>query len=96
MLVGGGVEHHVRSVLVEHGVHLATVADVGQHLDDDVVAKFAGDVVEVGLVVVEQDQPLGIAGEHLAGDLGADRTAGAGDQHPPTGQDRPDRVEIGG
>ena len=40
-----------------------------------------GDVVEQGLVAVEEQQATGLVASHLAGDLAADRAAGARHEH---------------
>ncbi len=71
----------------------AAVAHVAQQRDRrrlrKPLAQFDVDRVERVFAVVEQDQPARHEGGDLAGELGADRAAGAGDQHPaPTDQPR--------
>ena len=53
-------------------------------------------VVEVGLVVVEEDEQGGIEPGDLAADLRTDGTSGPGDQHPVALERPADRVEVGG
>ena len=86
MLVRGGVEHDLGAHGVEPGPQAVAVADVGEHqLAAHVGPEPLGDVVEVGLVVVEQHQEGGVELGHLAGDLGADRAAGPRDEDPAPG-----------
>jgi hypothetical protein len=54
-----------------------------------------GGVVEMGLVVVEQHQELGVQAGDLPADLRPDRAAGPGHQHPAAGQGAAHRLEVG-
>jgi hypothetical protein len=94
VLVRRGVEDHLRPVQLEAAQHTVAVADVHQ---DHLVprAQTGGHVVQVGLVVVEQHQRGRVERRDLAGDLGTDRPAGAGDQHAPAAQQLPDSGQIG-
>ena len=72
MLVGGGVQHDIRSVALEHLEERFTVVDVDECLMTGALEDGRG-VMKVGLVVVEEDE----LGRSEAGDLAADlRTNG--------------------
>ena len=80
VLVRGRVEHDVGPVALEDRRDARPVADVGEHrlgLGEVVADRF----VEQALVAVEEQQPAGLEPGDLAGDLAADRPAGAGDEH---------------
>ena len=94
VLVGRGVEHDLRPVAVEQVVEERGVADVAQQLDDRSLD--AGrHLVEVGLVVVDEDERAGPQVRHLAGDLGADRAARTRDEDAAALQQAAYRIEVG-
>ncbi len=95
MLVGGGVEDDLRPVLLEDPVDLLLVGDVGQH-GLGVVQALEGELVQQRLVAVEEDEPLRLVLGHLAGDLAADRAAGAGDDDGRAGEIPLDVVRMDG
>ena len=91
VLERGGVEDDLGPALGEdlRAMPLG-VADVGE---DEVAVVEQGpaverelDGVQGRLVAVEHDQLAGVEPVDLAAQLGADRAAGAGDQHPPAGE----------
>ena len=96
---GGGVEHHLGAMLGEHFDHAVRVPDVGH---DEVAIVEQGpplqpqlQAVERGLVPVEHDELVGSEAGELVTQLGADRAAGAGDQHAPTSQVAGDGLDVG-
>ena len=95
MLVRSGVEHDVGPQFAHEVGDAAPVADVGE-VELRRRAQLAVDVVEVGLVVIEQHQAPGAEVGHLLGDLRADRPAGAGDEHRGAADHRPDLLDVGG
>jgi hypothetical protein len=81
VLVGGRVEDNVGPGLLEQGDRPVAVAQVEQ---DGFGAgrQWPGrHVVEERLVAVEEQQATWLVAGHLAGDLAADRTTGAGHEH---------------
>ncbi len=84
------MEDDGRPVLGEHLAHPLAVLAVGQHRDAvlhvAVVDQLALDLEQVVLGVVDQHEPLRPHARDLAAQLGADRAAGAGDEHDATGQ----------
>ena len=97
MLVGRGVEDDLRPQPLEHRLQPVAITDVGEHeLEvDRVGGRLGGDLVEVGLVVVEEDEQGRLVRGDLGGDLGPDRSTGTGDQDP-AGRDRgQDAVAVG-
>ena len=108
LLEGGDIE--LRTAAIQIITHLeinsrSVIYSLGRALreDSDTVKLLAlkglmklgaGDVVEMGLVVIEEDQLGGVALGDLAGDLGADRATGAGDQDALTDEHRAYRVEV--
>ena len=96
VLVCGDVEDDLRSQLLEPIEQPVCVADVGERQFQRSTAGESGrDVMQMGFVVVEQDESGRLELVQLRGDLRADRAAGAGDQHPPTRDRRPDAVQVG-
>ncbi len=94
-----GVEHHVGAVPREHLLHAFAIAYVG---DDEVLrvekgAAFDGHLngVQGRFVPVDHDEGLGAEPVELAAEFGPDRSAGTGDEHPPTGDVVRDRLDVG-
>ena len=79
------MEDDRRAVLGEDLAHPLALLAVGEHGDGvehvAVLHELALDLEEVVLGVVEQDQPARADARDLAAQLGADRAAGAGDEH---------------
>ena len=77
-------------MLGEHLAHALALLAVGEHRDGvlhvPVVDQLALDLEQVVLGVVEQDQLARADARDLAAQLGADRAAGAGDEHRAPGQ----------
>ncbi len=75
----GGVEDDVGSHVGEDLVQPLPVADVGDDavlvVEQPLAPQLQLEAVQVGLVVVEHDQPGGREAEHLAAQLAADRAA---------------------
>ncbi len=92
------MEDHVGAVLGEHLAHPLLLLAVGQHGDGAgevaVLLEVAADLEEVVLGVVEQDEALGRHARDLPAQLGADRAAGAGDEHGLVVQVGPDALEL--
>ena len=59
-----------------------------------VVLELAADLEQVVLGVVDQHEPLRPDARDLAAELGADRAAGAGDQHHAAGEVGADAVDL--
>ena len=78
VLVRGGVEHDVGLVPLEDLAQPALVADVGE--DRLGLVERRHDLEEEAVVAVEQEQARRAVLRDLAGDLAADRAAGAGDE----------------
>ena len=101
VLVGGGVEDHLRALVGEEGLDLARGGDI-QQIAAQSAAVAPGlrqlrlDLVEVELPLIHQDQPPGAAAPDLAAQLGADGAAGAADQHHLVRQAAADAVPIQG
>ena len=78
--------------------HLRAVADVGEHRDARREAALGDeltlDLEQRGLALVDEDQPLAADARDLPAELGADRAAGAGDEHRLVGEVRGDRREV--
>ena len=95
VLVGGGVEDHRRLLVGEQLLHPRGVLAVGQHRGQRaevvLVLEVAADLEQVVLGVVDQDQPARLDAGDLAAQLGADRAAGAGDDHHAVAQVGADR-----
>ena len=85
VLVGGGVEDHGGPVRGQHLPHALLLAAVGQHAGGGahvpVLLELAQDREQVVLGVVHENEPAGSDARDLPAQLGADRAAGAGDQH---------------
>ncbi len=99
VLQGGRVEHHVGPVVIEHLVDPGRIADVG-HDQVGVVQQCPTLQRELHreqrrLVAVQHDQLGRGEATDLAAQLAADRTAGAGDEHPLAGHVVGDRVQVG-
>ena len=98
VLVGGGVEDDRGAVLGEHLPHPLLLLAVGQHRDRGadvaVLLELADDLEQVVLGVVHQHQSPRAHPRDLAAQLGADRAAGAGDQHDLAGQVGADPLEL--
>ena len=99
VLQRGGVEDDVRLNGLHDLEHALGVADVGE---DEVVAAeqaLAVDAelhgVDAGLVAVEDADEGRVVAVHLAGQLGADRAAGAGDEDALALEELPDAVLVG-
>src|SRR5581483_3288809 len=98
VLVGGRVEDDPGRVPLEHAPHPLAVACVGEHghargeaaLRDEL----ALDLEQRRLALVDEDQPLAADPCDLAGELGADRAAGAGDEHGRVAQVGGDRRQV--
>src|SRR5205085_5691339 len=79
------VEDDLRAVLGEHLAHPLLLLAVGEHGhgagEVTVLLELATDLEEVVLGVVEQDEPARRHAGDLAAELGADRAAGARDEH---------------
>ena len=95
MLVRGGVEHDVGLQPPHERGDAVAVADVGE-VELGRALELTVHVVQVGLVVVEQDQAGGAQLGDLLGDLGADRAAGPGDEHGGARDDGADALDVGG
>ena len=94
MLVRSGVEHDLGPVLLERPEHPLPLPDVDEQRAVR-GGERGGDVVQVGLVVVEQQQSRRIELGDLPGDLRADRAAGPRDEHPAPTEQLADRAEVG-
>ena len=85
VLVGGGVEDDRRAVLGDHLPHPLLLLAVGQHrhggADVAILLELAPDLEQVVLGVVDEHQPVRPDAGDLPAQLGADRAAGAGDEH---------------
>ena len=66
--------------LLGGGFHRGQVAHVGDHGEDPLVAEFAGDARQRGLVQVGQHQ-LGALGVQAAGQFAPDPVASTGDEY---------------
>ena len=95
MLVGGGMEHHVGAVVLEHTEEHDAVIDVDKCLVAGSVDLRHG-VVKMRLVVVEQDEQGRIEPGNLAADLRTDGAAGPRDQDPVTLERPANSLEVGG
>ena len=91
MLVRRRVEDHLGTKLREHAVQPGDVGDVAQHGADagrqPLVGEQVGDGVQVVLTAFVEHQGVRPQGGNLQAQFGADRTAGAGDQHPSAHQE---------
>jgi len=98
VLVGGRVEDDARPVAVEDLPHLRPALHIREHRDARreaaLVHELALDLEQGRLALVDEDQPLGPEAGDLAAELGADRAAGAGDEHRLVLEIRSARVEI--
>ena len=98
MLVGRGMEYHIRSVLLECRFDGSAVADVGEQVCPFQIWKrtlqFEVDRVEIELAAIQNDQAGRLELCDLAAELGADRAAAAGNQHRLARQFLPDRSPI--
>ena len=94
VLVRGGVEHDVGLVAFEDLAQPALVADVGE--DRLGLVERRHDLEEEAVVAVEQEQAGGAVLRDLAGDLAADRTAGAGDENDRAFEVVGDVARVGG
>ena len=94
VLVGRRVEDDLGPMLQEHLEHPMPVADVGEDRRGPRPVERHQQVVQVRLVVVEQRQQLRLEAPDLARDLGADRAAGAGDQHALAAQQIPHGGQV--
>ena len=85
VLVGSGVEHHLRPVLPEHVVQSRLLPHVADHRHEVKVLipflELEAQVVHRGLAVVEQHELLRAERSQLAAQLGADGACGAGHHH---------------
>ena len=85
MLVRGRVEDDVGPVALEHLAQPLAVAHVGEHGhargEAALVDELALDVEERALGLVDEHDPRRLRARDLAAELGADRAAGAGDEH---------------
>ena len=92
------MEDDRRAVLGEHLAHALVLLAVGEHGDGvehvAVLDELAPDREEVVLGVVEQHQLARADARDLAAQLGADRAAGAGDEHDAAGEVAADAVEL--
>ena len=92
------MEDDARAVPVEDLAQLLAVADVGDHRharrEVALVRQLALDLVERRLGLVDEDQPRRARPCRLTAELGADRAAGARDQHRLAAQVRRNRLEI--
>ena len=99
MLERGRVEDHLRAAGLEQLGDELGVADVAEHrvvrVQQGPAREAELDGVQGGLVAVEHDQLGRVEPRDLAAQLGADRAAGAGDQHPLAGEVRRDRPQVG-
>ena len=86
------------AVLGEHLAHPLALLAVREHRDRvehvAVLDELAADLEEVVLRVVEQDELARADAGDLAAELGADRPAGARDEHDAAGQVAADAVEV--
>ena len=98
MLVRGGVEDDLRAVALEDLAHLRAVAAVGEHRDRRrevaLVDELALDLEERRLALVDEHEPRRAEPRELPAELGADRAAGAGDEHGLVLDVRRDRLEV--
>ena len=98
VLVGGGVEHQLRSVLGHDVVQTAHVPHgADEHLQIQLrmgVAQLHLDIVGVVFVDIEDDQLFGVAFGDLAAQLAADGTTAAGDHHHLAGDIPADLLQI--
>ncbi len=93
VLVRSRVEDDLGTNMCEQRVECRRVADVAQcELSGSV--EFLHQVVQVGLVVVEQHQARGRELGHLPRDLGTDPAAAAGHEHAPAREQLPNWREV--
>ena len=92
------MEDDAGRVALEDPTHPCPVADVGEdgHARREAALRdeLALDLEQRRLGLVDEDQPPAADVRDLAAELGADRAAGAGDQHRLVGQIRRDRFEV--
>ena len=92
------MEDDRRAVLVEHLADPVLVLDVGQDggggEEVAILDELALDLEQVRLGVVDQDEPVRAHTGDLAAQLGADRAAGARDQHALAGQIAADELDL--
>ena len=88
VLQRGGVEHHLRAVLLEDLEQPVPIADVGEGEHRRVEQCPTVDrqlrAVEPGLVPIEHDQRGWLEAMQLPAQLRSDRSAGPGDEHAAT------------
>jgi hypothetical protein len=94
VLVRRRVEDDLRAALPEDALEAVPVPDVGEHGRRS-RRQLRARVVQVRLVVVQQVEPARVEHRDLAGDLGADRAASAGDQHDAVLEQPADRGQVG-
>ena len=98
MLVGRGVEHHLRAELAEHVVQSRLLPHVSDHRDEVKVLvaflELEAEVVHRGLAVVEQHELLRAERGELAAELRADRAGRSGHHHGLPAEVLDDRVHV--
>ena len=98
MLVRGRVEDDLGPVALEDLAHLRLVLDVAEigmrGGEAPLVHELALDLEQRRLGVVDEDEARGAEVRDLAAELGADRPAGAGDEHGLAGEVRRDGLEV--
>ena len=98
VLVGGGVDDDLRSVLLEDRLHAHPVGDVAdQRLcgqAGELPAQFPLDVEEGVFRLLDEQQQLRLELADLAAHLRADGPAGAGDQDHLVPGEGPDQIEV--
>ena len=98
VLVRRRVEDDVGPVALEDLAQPAAVAHVGEHRDAGaeaaLVDELALDVEERALGLVDHHDPRRLGARELAAELGADRAAGAGDEHGLVLDVRGDRFDV--
>ena len=100
MFVGGGVEHYLHGLLLQHAAHQLAIGDAAEHGHQlksrgKAAAQLLIDAVEAGFAALEQHQAAGPERQDLTAELGADRATGATDQHHLAGDARAEQLRIG-
>jgi hypothetical protein len=92
------MKDHGRLVALEDAPHAPAVRHVGEHWDArgevTLVDELTLDLEERRLALFDQHEPRGAGTGDLAAELGADRAAGAGDEHGLALEVLRDRLEV--
>ena len=100
VFVGGGVEHHLYGLLLQHAAGQLAIGGATEHghelhIRGEAAAQLLIDGVEAGFAALEQHQAAGPERQDLTAELGADRATGATHQHHLAGDARAEQLGIG-